>query len=602
MPSAIAAMSEASASGFTVSGKWRQQFDWAVVEWNRDNTFEHPALRYLPDGDLSGLVLAYQEQRVGCIPIESNLYPVVAWNKLRLWAPDANGNETVYYVDLASNATAVGGSYVPASGTMTLVASPGDGNRAGLALLEEHYYYEVQTGDQLSDIAAGIAAAVSAFSQTFEATSTGSSVTITWAPKTTTAYPQLLGANGNRVTVYGFAQDGVPVWAQPSVPFSGGTFPTVYQISIDFSKLVGYTDEDPNSIISVPTTSVRKLRWTWAADMQPGNFKQTEFQVTISDWAVIGTNSAYSVAGPGSRRIEDTDQSVVYIGPWSTEAGNYSGSKIHVSYTPGDTSTITYTETAAHSLYLGTRRYAGGSEFAVSVDGKTPSQSINLLLSGEDVLIRVFLGSFQAGTHVVRIVNSGTVGPGAYFDFLEIAYPSLDLPDFPPQSQLSLATDWDTYHSQSLPAERTAWLIHKLGFFGRVNHYTGALWFYELVRTGTQYSSLTLTLNLISGSDSPTVTFGLAAAVAGVITSISHLVLPDDDSATVAQAIAGLINIGTNLVWASASGKPAYGNRPINGKGWQRSVFRSYLKRSELHRLRFVRYIKRGRRWRTVRP
>ena len=67
-PSAIAAMSAASAEGFTVSGCWRQQFDWVVIEWNRDNVFEHPALRNLPDGDLSGLTLTYEETRNNCIP------------------------------------------------------------------------------------------------------------------------------------------------------------------------------------------------------------------------------------------------------------------------------------------------------------------------------------------------------------------------------------------------------------------------------------------------------------------------------------------------------------------------------------------------------
>ena len=41
--SAIAALSETSPDGFTLSGTWRQQFDWAVVEWNRDNVYEHPA-------------------------------------------------------------------------------------------------------------------------------------------------------------------------------------------------------------------------------------------------------------------------------------------------------------------------------------------------------------------------------------------------------------------------------------------------------------------------------------------------------------------------------------------------------------------------------
>ena len=76
-PSAVAALSQTSASGFTVSGCWRQQFDWVVVEWNRDNVFEHPALRNLPDGDLSGLRLTYEETRTNCIPLDSTLFPTV---------------------------------------------------------------------------------------------------------------------------------------------------------------------------------------------------------------------------------------------------------------------------------------------------------------------------------------------------------------------------------------------------------------------------------------------------------------------------------------------------------------------------------------------
>jgi len=74
-PSAAAALSGASASGFNVSGSWRQQFDWAVIEWNRDNVFEHPLLRNLPDGDLSGLVLSYEETRTNCIAMDSVLFP-----------------------------------------------------------------------------------------------------------------------------------------------------------------------------------------------------------------------------------------------------------------------------------------------------------------------------------------------------------------------------------------------------------------------------------------------------------------------------------------------------------------------------------------------
>jgi hypothetical protein len=70
-PSAIAALSQTSPTGFTVSGCWRDPFDWLVVEWNRDNVFEHPALRNLPDGDLSGVQLSYQEVRTNCIAMDS---------------------------------------------------------------------------------------------------------------------------------------------------------------------------------------------------------------------------------------------------------------------------------------------------------------------------------------------------------------------------------------------------------------------------------------------------------------------------------------------------------------------------------------------------
>ena len=85
-PSAVAALSGASATGFTLSGSWRQQFDWAVIEWNRDNVYEHPLFRNLPDGDLSGLTLVYDEARTNCISLDSALYPTVDWPSLRVWA------------------------------------------------------------------------------------------------------------------------------------------------------------------------------------------------------------------------------------------------------------------------------------------------------------------------------------------------------------------------------------------------------------------------------------------------------------------------------------------------------------------------------------
>jgi hypothetical protein len=554
MPSAIAAMSQASSSGFTLSGKWRQQFDWAVVEWNRDNTFEHPALRNLPDGDLSGLTLTYTEQRIGCIPIESNLFPVVDWDKLRIWVSNPDGAETIYYVPIyPQHATAIG-DYVPASATMTLVASPGADMRAGLALLENHYYYAVQAGDSLVDIAAGIALNIQQLSPTFSATSNGASVTITWDPKSADAsYTNLRGANGNRIGVYGFAEGGRQIWQQPAVTFSGGKFPESYQISINLGNMTGWTsaqDTDVTHLQPIVATNIRKIRWTWSADLQPGSFEQTEFQVVISNWTVSGNGRQYFVAGPGSRRIQDTDSSIQYSGSWILSSGNYSGSRIHQSSQQNDTVTVTYSEPAQHQLYLGSRLLSPAASIRITVDGGT-AKTFNLNVPGEDALVRLPLGIFGSGPHTVVATN--LTGAAFYFDFLEIAHPSADLPEFIPQTQLALATDWDTYHSQSLPAERTAWLINKLGFKGRVNHYVGALWFYELVRTGTQYASLTVTLTAQASPSDKTVLLDIGQA--GTLpTTIKHLILPFDTDATVTQALACLINIGSNAVWANANG------------------------------------------------
>ena len=53
--------------------------------------------------------------------------------------------------------------------------------------------------------------------------------------------------------------------------------------------------------------------------------------------------------------------------------------------------------------------------------------------------------------------------------------PTSALPTLAANASMTLATDWDTEHSQALAPERTAWMIQALGFTGRANHYAGAL-------------------------------------------------------------------------------------------------------------------------------
>src|ERR1700730_6845608 len=171
-PSAIASLSGTSANGFTVSGTWRQQFDGAVIEWNRDNVFEHPAFRSLPDGDLSGLTLTYDETRQNCIPLDSDLYPTVDWPNLRVWADDGTG-EKVYKVPLRNYAIPIGGSYQPATVQFQLAGTVTAGDYVGIAFLSEHYPYLMNTGDTLAFAIHNIAEGVNAFSPTMQAAENG---------------------------------------------------------------------------------------------------------------------------------------------------------------------------------------------------------------------------------------------------------------------------------------------------------------------------------------------------------------------------------------------------------------------------------------------
>ncbi|HLK66864.1 MAG TPA: hypothetical protein VKU19_25700 [Bryobacteraceae bacterium] len=538
-PSTVAALSGTSTSGFTVSGCWRQQFDWAVVEWNRDNVFEHPALRNLPDGDLSGVTLSYDELRTGCIPFDSNSYDSIGWSDLRIWEEHTQGSESVevlHLIPLKDYATSASSS-VSATAELELQGAVTTGDTIELAWLEDHVNYILATGDTLESAAAALVQLINGKSGcVISAAATGAKITLT--------YNGAPGSNGNRVGVYGGVHGaGTETWSPEWTMFSGGVSPQEWHVSLDFGNLV---DKDK---VQVTTTNVRKLRWTWAADIQPGSFQRSEFSVGVTNWQVGGRNLLYSVAGPGSRRIEDDASEITWTGTWTEDRGNYSGGSSRYSTTQGDHLQATYSAAFVHTLYLGTRYLDGVAksiQATVQVDGGA-AVTLDLARSGEDVLIRQSLGQVAAGPHTVVVTNSGVTGQRLYFDFLEIALPVTDLPRFSPSPGTTLATDWDTNHSLALAPERTAWLIDKLGFQGRANHYAGAMWFYELCSPGNIYASATVQFaGTPRFADTTQITVGQ--------TTIQHVNLTTDTPASIAKCFELLIAAGLSAVWAHADG------------------------------------------------
>jgi hypothetical protein len=544
-PSAVAALSAASPTGFTVSGCWRQQFDWAVVEWNRDNVFEHPQLRNLPDGDLSGVVLTYQEQRTNCIQPDSTLYPTVEWPSLRIWADPGSG-EQVYYVPLRTYGAPVVGSVQQASATFTLSGGLTEGDLIELAWDEEHINYVIAAGDTVESAANSLAYAITQYSTLVTATVNGASIILTIRSDNPDA-KAYAGANGNRLGAYGTVSGAgtTESWSPVSQQFSGGESPSKWEFTLNFSQLA--------KDLSIPTNNIRKMRWTYAADLQPGTYQHSEFSVVVTNWSVTGTNLTYSVAGPGSRRVEDDSAALTYSSGWNPSAGNFSGGTIQYTTQPLTTCTYQFLAEQAFQIYIGTRMAADCARITVTVDGVS-LPTVDLALALEDTLIRLPAGTVQPGGHTLVIQHSGNLGTYLYFDFIDLVVPSQVLPTFALSPVTTLATDWDTEHSIALAPERTAWLIDKLGFTGRANHYAGALWFYELVRVGHVYATGTIQFSGQAKANCvTTIAIGLAGSGQDP-NKIDHVHLAGDTLDSIALAFALRINSGYTSVWATATG------------------------------------------------
>jgi hypothetical protein len=551
-PSAIAAFSETSASGFTMSGSWRQQFDWAVVEWSRDNVFEHPALRNLPDGDLSGLTLSYEETRENCVPMDSDLFHTVDWPYLRVWADDGPA-EKIYWVPLKKHAVPIEGAYRCATAEIELQGSITAGDYVGFRFLGEHHTYQCYAIDTLDSVMDALILSVNTFSIWCFAERNGNKIKLTYVGNVAGARNaeegNEIGANGNRIGLYTYVKGTTENWNVSWAQFAGGTSPSKWRVSLNLGSLV-----DRDGITSVPVTNVRKLRWTYAAELQTGEYERSEFQVQVSNWTVTGTGRGYRVAGKGSQRWEDDAREVSYTGLWEHKKGNFSGGNISHTVVPGASVTCSYFCSQPHSLYLGTRLLPASAPVDLTVDGQFVRQE-KLYVLGEDVLVRRKIGEYPAGNHTVTATHRGTSEQYFYFDFLEAALPTTEIPSFPDEPKITLATDWDTDHSLPLAPERSAWLINTLGFKGRHNLYVGALIFYEMYRKGHVYASKEVTF---TGDPAPNAitTLTLVRDDYGPETAITiqHLNLVADTASTVAKAFELELNRGYTGLRATAHG------------------------------------------------
>jgi hypothetical protein len=334
------------------------------------------------------------------------------------------------------------------------------------------------------------------------------------------------------------------MWDPPFQTMSGGASPTQWQVDLDFGDL------QDKFAATVPTEKVRKMRWTYAAALQPGHFERIEFEVEVSDWTVGGTNRSYSVASPRSRRFDDRG-AIAFSGSWAASWGSFfSGGTIHSTDEIDATASLTYSSQVNHRLFLGSRYAQDAGIVSVAVD-EEPAREFDLYRLGEDFVARLDLGTFGPGAHTVLATLTGQnpFSEGSLFnvDYIEEAIEASTIDPQPVRSNETLATDWDTDHSLVLAPERVAWNLHMLGFKGRANHYAGAILFYELTNPGNVYAEGTVTFE-------GTPIFGETVEVTIGETVLSRVTLTANTNEIIAKAFEYIINNGSTGVWASSAG------------------------------------------------
>ncbi len=533
--SAIGVIHGASASGFSVGGRFNALSDNVILEWNRDNDFEHPSIRYLPDGNFAGLTLSYDFAHSGLADIATGLFPYGDFPSLNIYTGTP---ETRYQIALKNYATPVtGSSHLPASASITLGGTLTTNDAVAVLFFGEAYWHTVTATDDLASVVSDLATQINGASGNMTASSAGAVLTLTTTRK---------GDDANLIRGYTLAVPGVghpsptESWSPETFQCTGGGSPA-WHVVLPFDSL------------GIPVSDIRKLQWSLSPRLpDSASFSFSEMTATFSNWSLTGGATALKRAAP-RLRFEDDSREVHLTGTWSRIAGQYSQGGYSASGAAGDHADLSYNFPDTHDLYLGTYKDTFSGIAQVTVDGA--SQPNVDLYSGaySTYRARVRLAAALApGAHNVRVTVSGaknaaSSGWNCDVDFFEAAV-AADW-DSPAQSytDVGFSTDFDTAHALSLSPQRLAWGIDRLGVRGEVDHFIGIGQFAERTRVGGTFPQRVYSF---SGSATPNdqvfLNFGSS--------SVGHYIQTGDTLETLVRALAFKINELFTGIWAAYDG------------------------------------------------
>jgi hypothetical protein len=559
-----ASLHSASQTGLTVSGYFSDLADFVTLYlFDSDDRFGHLyTSKYLPNFNLSGVVVEFDLAIVNCFSPVSSKYPSVHQNALQWIKQDGSTSGTTPPALVVTSQT--GGAAASCTYTVNTASSPAIYDRVQLFYLGNVVFDYLCTGSETTtQIATNLAAQVNTYGAPLSATSSGNQFTITYT---------LVNSDGNSVELLELHKNSntylTPAGTSKLI---GGIDPTSCHVKIDFTAL-----------------GIEDLRQCWLtiAPPQPYDsgsvnpaqvaFSPLEFSYTISNISITdpGSNCPLSIAGPGSVVVDSNDTWSSFDGTWVTQAGDFSRGFSKGSSSIGDTVTITYSCQYTHDLYLGTILYTDLGKFEVTIDGTAISDFDCYLpnLSEQLVCRRLLSSGLISGNHTVVLEvatkNSSSTGNTVYFDYLHAVIPGNPVSPTVTYPNVTAAMDWDTDQTYKIPAARNLFYLQQVGFLGDIDLYAGVFFALKRRRRGGFFHSATLTVAW-SGSFNTGTGFGDGDAFFVTISSDSLGVAayPADTPTTIAQRFVNAINASFVGIWTtSAAGVVTITSiTPING-------------------------------------
>jgi hypothetical protein len=536
-------LNNTSATGATVSGTFLAADDFAIMEWERDNAFEHLDCRFLPDGNFTGLILSYDFAHTNLQDIASGLYNFTDYPYLVI---TSGFPETIYKIPLKNYAVAkAGDSSLPASASITLSGTMTAGDRVIVAVGRSNYVYTVLGSETLYDIVyalaydinidgnAWVTAVQSAETLILTTIETGNDTNLLWG------YCRVRGTSPTES------------WSAANFQFTGGHSPA-WTVTLPFNSLV-----DMNSV-PVPVTNIRKIQWFFGPQMllanptvQEPNDTRQEFSAVFSNWALTGTGVTSLNRLYPQLRSEWEYPTVISSGTWQeSQSWQASQNQYMASNATGSNRKIAYTYPVAHDLWFSGICDPSSGIASVSIDGST-AFNLDLYSGGVETynaLIKL-ASSLAAGSHTVLITVSGTKNSasGGYWLNLDCLMAGNQATWNPPavsRTDVGFCTDYDYGNARVLSPERLVWGITQSGLIGQLNHYVGAgLVWPQRKRVNGTTPSITVTLT-------GTVTNGDAVYIGFPNILEGRPVLSDDLLSDLSLGLANIINYRYAGIWA----------------------------------------------------